>query len=69
MNKKEKMELMISYEDFSQESKSQFRRRCFRMRQRMILDQGYQLIWILITGFLVLIAPMISVVVIYDKFS
>lgn len=69
MTKKEKLDLMISYEEFITESKSPFRRRCFKMRQRMILDQGYQLIWILITGFLVLVAPMFSVVIIYDKFS
>ena len=38
------------------------------MRQDMILDQCYQLLCILSTGFSILIAPMISVVIIYNKF-
>ena len=63
------MEYMITFEDFSKESNSKFRKMCFKMRQRMILDQCYQLIWILVTGFGVLMAPMLSVVIIYNKYS
>jgi hypothetical protein len=60
---------MITIEEFKKNSNSSFRKNCFSMRQKIILQPGFQFICIIIIGFMVLLAPMISIVIIYNKFN
>ena len=60
---------MVSIDEFSKNSNSTFRKYCFSMRQRIILQPGFHFFCILIVGFMVLLAPMISIIIIYNKFT
>lgn len=69
LSARQKLKMMITVDEFNKNNKTCCRRRCFSCRQAMIMHSGMHTALVLLSGFLTLLAPLLSFVIIHAKFK
>ena len=61
--------MLMSVDYFNYINHSEWRKKCFKIRHKMILDPCCNFLIVLIVGFVTMIPAFISVIIIHSKFK